>query len=161
MNQATNVYPHEHSIPFNKWSHSIKFGVIGGILVGLYQLFLNSSSGEVNIGLGIIGFFLLVPVLFAALREIKKHYHADSFFKHAFISSIYISFIAALVTGLFDFASYLMSATGGFWELNNPEANLLINVIFQILIGIVFGNILAFVIMQGLKTNTQVDKSLE
>lgn len=150
--------------PYNKLANGIKYGIVAGLIVGIYQFFLNAAEDGINIGWGLVGFFLMLPVFWYALRDLKNHYAAGEFFKNAAILSMYISVFAGLVTVLIGVIGYAIG-TGDAPEVMSVEGinpgQLMANSVFQLVIGIVIGNTIGFILMQGMKTDVPADEFIE
>jgi len=150
--------------PYNKFANGVKYGVIAGVIVGLYQIFLNAGTDGLNIGMGLVGFFLMTPVIWYALRELKNHFAAGEFYKNAAIFSMYISFFAGLTTIVLTLIGFVIGGAddGGAMSVDgiNP-GQLMANSFFQLVVGIVIGNVIGFIFMQGMKTDVPADEFIE
>jgi len=161
---AAGANAREVNLPFDKFKRAIPYGLVGGLIVGIVQYLINLSGEGLQIGWEIVSFALLAPVLWVALRSLKAHYAAGEFYKNAAIFSMYISFFAAVVTVLIGVIAYGVSQTDA------PESmsvegfgfmQLLVNSVFQIVVGVVLGNLIAFIFMQGMKTDVVADEFVE
>ena len=143
--------------PYDKWSNGLKYGAIAGVLVGIYQLVLNLTEDGIHISYGILGFFLMAPVIWYALREYHRDYAAaGEFFKNAAILTMYISAVAGVISGIMSMVgSEIMSVEGA------DVFQLAVNAFFQIVIGVVIGNTIGFILMQGMKTDAPADEFVE
>lgn len=158
--RATNY--RELNTPFNHAQNAILFGISGGIVLGLYQLFVNGTDNGINIGIGLLGFFLLTPFLFFALRQFRRHLAGGEVFKNGIIHGLSISAIASIIM-------VVISTIGVTWQaapqVINAEqietGHLIVNGAFQILVGIVFGMTITFILLQGLKSDMRADKNIE
>ena len=106
----------------------------------------------------------MAPVIWYALRDLKNHYAAGEFFKNAAIQTMYVSFFAACVAVLVGVIGYAIG-TADAPEVMSVEGitpgQLAVNSVFQLLIGVVIGNTLGFIFMQGMKTDVVADEFVE
>ncbi len=162
--EAAGANEREVNLPFNKFAAAFKYGIIGGIIVGIVQYFLHVAEDGIVIGYDLLAFFLLAPVMWFALRDLRNHYAAGEFYKNAAIYSMYISFIAAVTTVVVSLFAYLISSVGVPEVASVKGINflqLMANSVFQLFIGLVIGNLIAFIFMQGMKTDVVADEFVE
>jgi len=148
--------------PFNHVQNALVYGILGGITLGLYQLFLYNSSGEINIGGGLLGFVLLTPFLFFALRTFRNYLAGGEVFKNGIMHGMAISAIASLVMVLISMIGFSWQASPEILASENlMTSQMILNGAFQILVGIVFGMTITFIILQGIKSDIRADKYID
>ena len=162
--EAAGANAREVNRPYDKFRNGIKYGLIAGVIVGIYQFFLNAAEDGINIGLGIVGFVLMTPVIWYALRDLKAHIAGGEFYKNAAILSMYLAFFAAITTVVIGVIGYAVG-TGNAPEVASVEGispfQLAVNSVFQVFVGVVIGNTIAFIFMQGMKTDITADEFVE
>lgn len=163
--EAVDINAREVNRPYNKVSRGIFWGAIAGVVVGVYQFFLNAGGDGINIGLSLVGFFLMTPFIYLGLRELKGHMAAGEFYKNAALMGFVLSAAAGVVTVLIAVFTYALFAGGDAPEVASIEGinlgMLLANGVFQIVIALVIGQTIAFVFMQGMKSDVTGDEFVE
>lgn len=143
--------------PFDKFRNGVKYGVLAGAVIGVYQIVLNLTEGGINIGYGILGFFLAIPVVWWALREYRDRYAAaGSFFKNGAIYSMYISVFAGLTSAALAMIGSEVASVEG-----TTFFQVAANAVFQVVIGIVLLNTIGFALLQYFKPAAPEDEFVE
>lgn len=163
--RAAGINARERNKPYHKLARGIFWGGIAGVVVGVYQFLLNASEDGLNIGMSLVGFFLMAPVIYLGLRELKGHMAAGEFYKNAALMGLFMSAAAGVVTVLISVFTYAAFAGGEATEVASIQGisfgQLLANGVFQVVIALVIGQTIAFIFMQGMKSDVQSDEFVE
>ena len=163
--RAAGINSRERNEQYNKLARGIFWGALAGIAVGIYQFFVNAAEGGLNIGLTLVGFVLMTPFIYLAMRELKAHMAAGEFYKNAALTNLILSATTGVITVLIGVFTLALFAGGEATEVASIEGinlgQLLINGVFQIVIAIVLGQTIGFIFMQGMKSDVPSDEFIE
>ena len=147
--------------PYNYVQSALIYGILGGLIIGIFQCGLYFVEGEINIGHELLGYILLTPFLYLALKNFRNHHAGGEVFKMGILHGMSISAIASIlmtVVATIGMAWYMSpDSTPGGMSMGEFVANSS----FQILVGIVFGMTITFIILQGLKSDMRADKHID
>ena len=159
-----NAQPEDRTrnLPYDTGKAVLKYGVIGGVLLAAYQVAMINVDAGKAIGYSVAGVALLFPVLYFALREYRDKLAGGEVFKNGVIHSLKISVIASLFMGAATILIGLLGHVPGDTEqaLETPGMAFLQG-FFLIIIGTVVGMIVAFILLQGMKSGVPADENIE
>ncbi len=147
------------------WSRQATlYGLVAGVALGAYQFFLNIAEQGIAIGWGILGFLIFVPFIWYGLSQYRKHLAAGEVFKSGILFGLRVSVIGSIVAVALNGIGFLIGGEAT-PEVVGTEAisfgQLMVNSVFQVLIGIVVGMTITFIILQGIKSDAPADEFIE
>ncbi len=149
----------ERNKPYDVTAAALRWGLMAGVTLGVLQLIILASQERVNIGKGLYGFFLLAPFIYLALREYRKRLAGGEVFKNGVILGFQTSAIASGIMAAITLVGGLIGVGGS--EGHAIFANIAVYSFFQIIIGLVFGMVFAFIFLQGMKSDLPADENIE
>lgn len=163
--RSAGINTRERNAPYNKLARGIFWGAIAGVAVGIYQFILNATEDGLNIGMSLVGFFLMTPFIYLGLRELKAHMAAGEFYKNAALMGLFMSAAAGVVTVVIAVLTFAVFGSGGEAEIATIQGinfgQVLANSVFQVVVALVIGQTIAFIFMQGMKSDVPSDEFIE
>lgn len=146
--------PHSNSGTATKW------GLIGGVVLGVLQLAIIGQSAKVQIGYSLYGIFALTPFIYLGLREYRSRLAKGEVFKNGAILGFTISAIAGGVMMAIVLVGAL-AGVGSSTEHGSVFANISVLGFMLVLMAIVYGSAITFVLLQGMKSDAPADENIE
>ena len=149
----------EHNRPFDFTGVAVRYGLMGGAVMGAIQLLVLGYTQEVEIGKGLFGMFAIAPFMYLGLRAYRRSLAGGEVAKNGLLFNFYLSATAAgLMAAITLIGALIGVGTNGVGATFGMVA---VYSFFQIVIGIVFGMIIGFSLIQGLKSDIPADQNIE
>ena len=148
--------------PFSIYNSGIRLGIPAGVIIGILQIFVFGAEEGVNIGMGLLPYLIFIPFLWYGLSTYRKTLAGGEVFKNGIILGFYISVIGAITAALIT----LIGSISGLAIMRESGeellfGNLAVYGFFQVLIGTVFGMLITFILLQGMKSDVPADEFIE
>ncbi len=148
----------EHGFRF--WKVAISYGVLGGVLMGLYLLLLNMASDDPSSWLKFSKHLIMIPIMGVVLKQYKAHLPEGKIFKDGIKLSAAVATLAAFTLIIFDHILWFVAPEISFEQFmneNNSYADLFINDSYLAVETWVFTMVTGFVWLQWIKDAKQPD----
>ncbi len=145
--------------PFDFKRVATRYGLMAGVLMGAIQVLVLASTGNVEIGKGLYGMFAIAPFMYLGLRAYRTKLAGGEVVKNGLLFNFYLSAVAASVMAAMTLIGALIGV--GTSDVGATFGMVAVFSFFLILIGIAFGMIIGFVLLQGMKDDVNADENIE
>ena len=149
----------EHNRPFDFTGTAVRYGLMGGVVLGVIQLLVIVMTGRIDIGKGLFGMFVIAPFVYLGLRAYRMRLAGGEVAKNGLLFSVYLSVVAAGVMAAITLIGSLIGVGGD--DVEATFGMVAVYSFFQFVIGAVFGTIIGFTFIQGMKSDVPADQNIE